>query len=90
VQNAPVNDGDVCKFSDSPRIQEDLLGDRDECGTVHDPQARFREFDCNTQFDGMSSTGMLVDHAAQLVQPGRDGCTLYATPLMSDASAPTP
>jgi hypothetical protein len=88
VLDAEVTDGDVCHFADSPTVQENLdgdRGDRDECAKTHDLEGLYRAFDCTISFGGRSVQGMVVDHGAQLVLPGRDRCRLRAALLMTTA-----
>jgi hypothetical protein len=83
VLDAEIKDGDVCHFADSPTVQENLDGDRDECAKQHDLEGLYRSFDCTVSFGGTTVQGMVVDHGAQLVLPGRDRCRLRATLLLT-------
>jgi hypothetical protein len=83
VLDAEIKDGDVCHFPDSPTVQENLDGDRDECAKQHDLEGLYRSFDCTVSLGGTTVQGMVVHHGAQLVLPGRDRCRLRATLLMT-------
>ena len=84
VLDADVKDSDVCHFADSPTVQENLDGEIDACAKTHDPEGLYRAFDCTVSFGGTLVEGMVVDHGAQLVLPGRDRCRLRATLLMTE------
>ena len=84
VLDEEVRDGDVCHFADSPTVQQNLDGDRDECAREHDLEGLYRSFDCTVSLGGTTVEGMVVDHGAQVVLPGRDRCRLRAALLMTD------
>jgi hypothetical protein len=83
VYDAEVSDADVCHFVDSPTVQVDFDGERDECSAKRDIEGLYRSFDCTVSFGGSTVQGMVVDHGAQVVQPGRDRCRLRASLLIA-------
>ena len=84
VFEAYVRNEDVCRAADSPFVQENFDGDRDECSKQRDPEQLYRPFDCNAAFGGATVEGMVVDHGTQQVLPGRDRCLLRAPLLFAD------
>jgi hypothetical protein len=87
VFDATFQDDNVCRFPDSPTVQVDFDGDRDECSKGRDPAGLYRSLDCNVFFAGQNVQGMVVDHGAQLVQHDADKCRLRA-PLLMNPPAP--
>lgn len=88
VYDTEVANEDVCHFVDSPTIQIDFDGERDECAKTHDPEALYRSFDCTITFGGTTVHDMVVDHGAQLVMAGPDRCRLRASLLMTTSPPP--
>jgi len=87
VYSADVKDADVCRFADSPMVQEDIMGDLDWCAPDNSVLSLHRVMVC-ANFFGTTVMGMTVDLAEQLVQPGRDRCVLHASLLIRAASPP--
>ena len=84
VLDKAVSDTEVCHFADSPTVQVDLDGVRDECAKEPDLQALYRPFDCNVSFSGKMVDDMVVNHGIPLEQQGPDRCRLRASLLFSE------
>jgi hypothetical protein len=84
VFEAYVRDADVCLHPDSPKVQEDFDGERDECSKQRDPDQLYRALDCTTTFGGATVQGMVVKFGNQLVLPGPDRCRLNADLLLAE------
>jgi hypothetical protein len=84
VLDLDVEHADVCHFPDSPSIQVDLDGERDECASQPDLEGLYRSFDCNVTLGKSTVQGMVVHHGVQLVRPGKDGCRLRASLLVTE------
>jgi hypothetical protein len=87
VLNIDVKDADVCHFADSPTVQVDLDGERDECAASPDLEGLYRSFDCTVSLGGTTVQEMVVHHGSQVTAPGRDQCRLRASLLVTE---PTP